>query len=243
MAQFIVSIPCLKQSCKLRSIVRFLFTVRLLIYCCRILASSDLAAEFYKHSRTLQRSSEVSLLGQVSETVMGKCMAALHSKEWQSCRNAFKTTFLTKAVQECFEMIQREITNWQSKYVINGAILDVHRSKIDELPLKILAHVVYGDDITDEEVKQVLLFGQEHGAIMDESMNTLENLPLYKSLPWSLETRSKKFRAQWHRFNMEKLKKALKTNALERTDVFSIAAKYFLQQEGDFDSNIAMVCS
>ncbi|CAF3337415.1 unnamed protein product, partial [Rotaria socialis] len=39
---------------------------------------------------------------------------------------------------------------------------------------------------------------------------------------------------------MEKLKKALSTSGQERIDVFSIAAKYFLQQEGDFDSNIAM---
>ncbi|CAM4986353.1 unnamed protein product [Rotaria socialis] len=205
-----------------------------------ILASSDLAAEFYKHSRTLQRSPEVSLLGQVSDTVMGKCMAALYGKEWQLCRTAFKTTFLTKAVQDCFEMIQRETAKWQSKYVANGAILDVQRSKIDELPLRILAHVVYGDNITDEEVEQVLVFAREHGAIMDVSMNILENLPVYKSLPWSLNARSKKFRAQWQLFNMEKLKKALSTSGQERIDVFSIAAKYFLQQEGDFDSNIAM---
>ncbi|UJR38781.1 hypothetical protein I4U23_031446 [Adineta vaga] len=205
-----------------------------------ILASSDLAAEFYKHSRTLQRSPEVSLLGQVSETVMGKCMAALHGQQWQSCRNAFKTTFLTKAVQDCFQMIQGEITKWQAEYVTNGAVLDVQRSKIDELPLKILVHVVYGDDITEDEVEQVLLFGREHGVIMDASMNILENLPGYKSLPWSLNARSKKFRAEWQRFNMVKLKKALNPSAQERTDVFSIAAKYFMQQEDDFDSKIAM---
>ena len=133
--------------------------------------------------------------------VLGQCLATSHGRnEIRRCRGPFEKYFSSGAVSETRRVIGRESSTFLANLPI-GEPVDLQEKGLADVTLRILVHVVYGEEVLGKYFKRI----QAVGRLLEEAVDMFNlgatRLPLYSLLPTKAKQRARSFNEAWDSLN------------------------------------------
>lgn len=167
----------------------------------RILADAKAIRTFYSDHYSQQREPDFTCLGAVFKDILGNCLATSHGRdEVKRCRGPFEKYFSTEVVSSRLKVIGRECKSFIETLPL-GIPVDLQRGGLADVTLRVLVHVVYGEEVLERYFQRVVeLSDLLQGAV--DMFNVGETrLPFYSLLPTKANQKARRFNEAWDEFN------------------------------------------
>ena len=171
------------------------------LYFHRILADAKAIRTFYSDHYSHQRDPDFTCLGVVFKDILGNCLATSHGRdEVKRCRGPFEKYFSTEVVSKTLRVIGQECKSFMESLPV-GQPVDLQTGGLADVTLRVLVHVVYGEDVLNKFFQRILeLSGLLQGAV--DMLNVGETrLPFYSLLPTKANQKARRFNEAWNEFN------------------------------------------
>ncbi|XP_068719783.1 uncharacterized protein [Montipora capricornis] len=166
-----------------------------------ILADAKAIRTFYSDHYSHQRDPDFTCLGVVFKDILGNCLATSHGRdEVKRCRGPFEKYFSTEVVSKTLRVIGQECKSFMESLPV-GQPVDLQTGGLADVTLRVLVHVVYGEDVLNKFFQRILeLSGLLQGAV--DMLNVGETrLPFYSLLPTKANQKARRFNEAWNEFN------------------------------------------
>lgn len=166
-----------------------------------ILADAKAIRTFYSDHYSHQREPDFTCLGAVFKDILGNCLATSHGRdEVKRCRGPFEKYFSTEVVSSRLKVIGRECKSFIETLPLGNPV-DLQRGGLADVTLRVLVHVVYGEEVLERYFQRVVeLSDLLQGAV--DMFNVGETrLPFYSLLPTKANQKARRFNEAWDEFN------------------------------------------
>lgn len=176
-----------------------------------VIKDLDIAKEYYKEHLSYIRDDDFDM-GYIMNEWLGKAIATTKTKkEYNRHSKIFLPLIKDKWLSKFEDMIYIACDKWVSSHIKNNK-LNINED-FNQLPLKIISVVVYGDDCDFDELRKI---SQLHYSLVPHLNTWYTKLPFAKYLLYftSFGKRLRELKGRWKRFNDNQFKGPFETETL-----------------------------
>ena len=167
----------------------------------RVLADAEAIRSFYTDHYSHKRERDFTCLGAPFRDVFGECLATSHGRhEVRRWRGPFEKYFSASAVTSALPLIGRECKTFLQN-LPTGQPVDLMKQGLANVTLKILIHVVYGEEVLQKYFDKIVTIGKQLEEVIDDFSIGKTLLPFYSLFPTNTNKKSYSFNMLWTEFN------------------------------------------